>query len=53
MSTDASDLWKTFKDGLLKASNEVCGKKKSRRDQENMWWWNEVVKDTIAKKSGI
>ena len=33
VSTDASDLWKTFKDGVLKACDEVCGKKKSRRDR--------------------
>ena len=50
VSTDAPDLWKTFKDGVLKACDEVCGKKKSRRDQENMWWLNEEVKDTIARK---
>ena len=29
---------------------EVCGKKKSSRDQGDMWWWNEEVKDTIARK---
>ena len=28
----------------------MCGKKKSRRDQGDMWWWNEEVKDTIARK---
>ena len=50
MSTDAPDLWKTFKDGVLKAFDEVCGKKKSRRDQGDMLWWNEEVKDTIATK---
>ena len=33
VSTDAPDLWKTFKDGVLKACDEVCGKKKSKRDQ--------------------
>ena len=25
--TDVPDLWKTFKDGVLKACDEVCGKK--------------------------
>ena len=50
MSTDAPDLWKTFRDGVLKACDKLCGKKKSRRDQEDMWWWNEEVKDTIARK---
>ena len=37
VSTDAPDLWKTFRDGALKACDELCGKKKSRRDQEDMW----------------
>ena len=50
VSTDAPDLWKTFKDGVLKACDEVCGKKKSGKDRGNMWWWNEEVKDTIARK---
>ena len=50
VSTDAPDLLKTFKDGVLKACDEVCGKKKCRRDRGDMWWWNEEVKDTIATK---
>ena len=50
VSTDAPDLWKTFRGGVLKACNELCGKKKSWRDQGDMWWWNEEVKDTITKK---
>ena len=28
----------------------MCGKKKSRRDQGDLWWRNEEVKDIIAKK---
>ena len=28
----------------------MCGKKKSRRDQGNTWWWNEEVNETIARK---
>ena len=46
-STDAPNLWKTFKDGVLKACDEVC-EKKSRKDRGDMWWWNNEVKDTIA-----
>ena len=53
VSTDAPDLWKTFKVSVLKACDEVCGNKKSRRDQGDMWWWNEEVKDTIATKRAI
>ena len=43
-------MWKIFKDGALKARDDVCGKKKSRRDRGDMWWWNEEVKDAIATK---
>ena len=50
VSTDAPDLWKTFRDGVLMACDKLCGKKKSRRDQGDMWWWNEEVKDTITRK---
>ena len=49
VNADAPDLWKTFKDGVLKACDEVWGKK-SRRDQGGMWWWNDEVKDTITRK---
>ena len=28
----------------------MCGKKKSRRDRRDTWWWNEEVKDTAAGK---
>ena len=36
VNTDAPDLWKTFKDGVLKACDKVCEKKKFRRDQGDM-----------------
>ena len=47
VSTDAPDLWKTSKDGVVKACDEVCGKKKSRRDRGDLWGWNEEVKESI------
>ena len=50
VSTDAPDLWKCFKEGVLKACDEVCGKKKGRRDQGDTWWWNKDVKEAIARK---
>ena len=50
VSTDAPHLLITFKDDVLKACDEVCGKKKSGRDQGDMWWWNDEVKDTIARR---
>ena len=32
VSADALDLWNCFKEGVLKACDEVCGKKNGRRD---------------------
>ena len=29
---------------------ELCGKKLVRRDGGSTWWWNEGVKDAVAKK---
>ena len=49
-STDALDLWKRFKEGVLKARDEVRGKKKGRRDQGYTWSWNKDVKEAIARK---
>ena len=43
-------MWKCFKEGVLKTCDEVCGKKKGRRDQVDTWWWNEDVKEAIARK---
>lgn len=44
-------MWKCFKEGVLKACDEVCGKKKKgRRHQGDTWWWNEDVKKAIARK---
>ena len=50
VSTNAPDLWKTFRDGVLKACYELCGKKKSRTDQGDLWWYNQEVKDTTTRK---
>ena len=35
---------------MLKACDEVCEKKKGRRDQGDTFWWNEDVKEAIARK---
>ena len=34
VSANAPDLWKCFREGMLKAYDEVCGKTKGRKDQE-------------------
>ena len=49
-STDVPDLWKAFKDGVIKACDEMGGTKKSGKYSGDMWWWNEEVKRIIAKK---
>ncbi|XP_068674313.1 uncharacterized protein [Montipora foliosa] len=37
-------------EGVLKACDEVCGKKKGRTDQGDTWCWNEDVKEAIPRK---
>ena len=43
------NLWGHFKDGVLKACDEVCGKKRGRRSGDT-WWWNKEVKEAILRK---
>ena len=50
VSEDAPDLWKCFREGMLKAFDEVWGKTKGRRDQGDTWWWNKDVKEVIVRK---
>ena len=40
----------SYKKGVLKACDELCGKTKGRREQGNTWWWNEQVKEVIDRK---
>ena len=47
VDANAPNLWNTFKNGMLQACDEVCGKKKGRKNHGNTWWWNEEVKKTI------
>ena len=46
----APNLLRHFKDGVLKACDQVCGKKRGRRQKEDTWWWNEEVKKEVSKK---
>ena len=50
---DAPDLWKRFREVMLKAFDEVCGKTKWRRDQGDTWWWNKDVKEAIVGKEDV
>ena len=35
VDSEAADLWESYKNGILKACDELCGKTKGRRDQGN------------------
>ena len=39
-----------FREGMLKAFDEVCGKTKGMRVHGDTWWWNKDVKEAIARK---
>jgi len=43
-------LWESFRDGVLEACDEICGKKKVRKNRGDKWWWNEEVVNVIARK---
>ena len=48
---DAPDMWKSFKEGVLRACDEVCGKTRGRKDQGGeTWWWSNDVKEAVTKK---
>ena len=49
----ASNLWGHFKDVVLKACDEVCGKKRGRKSKGDAWWWNEMVKEVVSCKNGV
>ena len=34
------NLWRHFKDWILKVCDEVCGKRRRRRSMGDAWWWN-------------
>ena len=53
VDAEAVDLWESYKNGVLKACDDLCGKTKGRRDQGNTWWWNEQVKEAIDRKKSI
>ena len=41
-------MWGHIKEGVIKASDEVCGKKRGRRNKGDRWWRNEEVNETIS-----
>ena len=50
IDVDAPNLWSTFKNSIQQACDEVCGKKKGRKNHGDTWSWNEDVKEAIQLK---
>ena len=50
VDVETTNLWESFRDGVLTACDELCGKKKVRKNGGNKWWWNEEVRNAIARK---
>ena len=49
VNTEAKDLWGLFNDEVLESCEELCGKRKQRREQGSTWWWNEQVQEAIQQ----
>ena len=39
-------MWRHFKDGVLEACDEVCGK----RSKGDIWWLNDEIVEAILRK---
>ena len=50
VDVDVPNPWNNFRNIMLQACDEVCGKKKGRRNHGDTWWWNEEVKEAIQQK---
>ena len=50
VDVETTYLWKSFRDGILTACDELSGKKKIRKNGGNKWWWNEEVRNAITRK---
>ena len=35
---------------MLQPCDEVCGKKRGRKNHGDTWWWDEEVKEAIQQK---
>ena len=51
VNTDSMDWWGSYKNGVLQACDELCGKAKARGNRGNTWWWNEQERDAIDRKN--
>ena len=46
-----NQLWESTWNGILKATEEVCGWTKGPARHLQTWWWNEVVAIIDVKKT--
>ena len=37
-------------DGVLKACDEVCGRRSGRKHEADTWCWNEEVEEVVSRK---
>ena len=42
-------LWGHFGDGILKACDKLCWKKRVGRSKEDTWRWSEEVKEAASR----
>ena len=52
VSADAPDLWKCFKEGVLKACDEVCGIKERKERSRGYMVVEQGCKGSDSKKEG-
>ena len=45
-----TNLLESFRDGVLWACDELCGKNKVKNMGGTKWWWNEEVRNAITRK---
>ena len=50
VDVETINLRQSCRDRVLKACDELCGKKKVRKNGGNKWWWNVEGKNAMARK---
>ena len=50
VNVETTNLRESFRDGILKACDELWSKIKVKKNGEIKWWWNEEVRNAIARK---
>ena len=53
MYENNNDIWGTFKEGVLRDSEEVFGYKKNSKCNVNTWCWNSGAKDEMQQRRSM